>query len=85
MNGKRVEKQREEGKAKETLITETLTHKKRRSRHKWKPEECYPAGGYIHPSSFLLYFYLKIRVNRTGVGGGGVVKEKASETKKIEG
>lgn len=71
MNGKRLEKQREgEGKGKETLITETLTHKKRRSRHKWKPEECSPAGGYIHPSSFMLYFYLKVRQNRIGVGLG---------------
>jgi len=30
MNGKRVEKQREGEKGKETLITETLTHKKKR-------------------------------------------------------
>lgn len=58
MNGKE-RKSREGGK--ETLITETLTHKKRRSRH--VETRGSPAGGSIPPSIrpsirslFLLYF-----------------------------
>lgn len=65
------------GKRKETLITETLTHKKGEADTSGNQRNVSQLGKHPSIQSFLLYLYLKLWVN----WGGGVVKEKKiSET-----
>lgn len=59
MNGKKEEKQRETKKGKETLITETLTHKKAEADTSENQRNVSQLGdASFHPA--LLYFYLKM-------------------------
>lgn len=84
MNGKRVEKQREGGKGKETLITETLTHKKGEADTSGNQRNVIQLGDpSIHPALSAV-FLLKAMGELDW--SGGLVNEKASETKnQIEG
>ena len=68
------------GKGKETLITETLTHKKGEADTSGNQRNAIQLGDTsIHPA--LSAAFLLKATGELDWGGGGLVKEKASETK----
>lgn len=80
MNGKRVEKQREGEKGKETLITETLTHKKGEADTSGNQRNVVQLWDTSMHSALFAVFLLKAQ-GELDRGWGRVVKEKDFETK----